>query len=51
MKLKYYMLDDNDGDISNTSCASSLALKFANSRHPTLIVCTDPTDSLSDSFD
>ena len=45
------MLDGNHWEVRSTSSASSLALKFANSRHPMLIVCTGPTDSMSESFD
>ena len=39
------------GGVGKTSCATSLAVKFANSGHPTLVVSTDPAHSLSDSFD
>eukprot|EP01018_Ginkgo_biloba_P021387 Gb_19484 [translate_table: standard] len=49
MKRKYYMLGGKGG-VGKTSCAASLAVKFANSGHPTLIVSTDPAHSLSDSF-
>ena len=38
------------GGVGKTSCAASLAVKFANSGHPTLVVSTDPAHSLSDSF-
>ncbi|KAG2318094.1 hypothetical protein Bca52824_021216 [Brassica carinata] len=37
-KRKYYI------------CAASLAVRFANNGHPTLVVSTDPAHSLSDSF-
>jgi arsenite-transporting ATPase len=50
MKRKYYMLGGKGG-VGKTSCAASLAVKFANSGHPTLVVSTDPAHSLSDSFD
>lgn len=46
---KYYMLGGKGG-VGKTSCAASLAVKFANNGHPTLIVSTDPAHSLSDSF-
>ena len=48
-KRKYYMLGGKGG-VGKTSCAASLAVKFANSGHPTLVVSTDPAHSLSDSF-
>ncbi|KAK4356358.1 hypothetical protein RND71_025329 [Anisodus tanguticus] len=40
-----------EGGVGKTSCAASLAVKFANNGHPTLVVSTDPAHSLSDSFD
>lgn len=46
---KYYLLGGKGG-VGKTSCASSLAVKFANNGHPTLVVSTDPAHSLSDSF-
>ncbi|XP_026403183.1 ATPase ARSA1-like [Papaver somniferum] len=46
---KYYMLGGKGG-VGKTSCAASLAVKFANSGHPTIVVSTDPAHSLSDSF-
>lgn len=46
---KYYMLGGKGG-VGKTSLAASLAVKFANSGHPTLVVSTDPAHSLSDSF-
>lgn len=46
---KYYMLGGKGG-VGKTTCASSLAVKFANHGHPTLVVSTDPAHSLSDSF-
>ena len=36
--------------LKKTSCAASLAVKFANHGHPTMVVSTDPAHSLSDSF-
>ncbi|KAJ0704523.1 putative arsenite-transporting ATPase [Helianthus annuus] len=39
------------GGVGKTSCAASLAVKFANYGHPTIVVSTDPAHSLSDSFD
>ncbi|WMV56091.1 hypothetical protein MTR67_049476 [Solanum verrucosum] len=47
---KYFMLGGKGG-VGKTSCAASLAVKFANHGHPTLVVSTDPAHSLSDSFD
>ncbi|XP_049378822.1 ATPase GET3B-like [Solanum stenotomum] len=47
---KYFMLGGKGG-VGKTSCAASLAVKFANYGHPTLVVSTDPAHSLSDSFD
>lgn len=38
------------GGVGKTSCAASLAVKFANHGHPTIVVSTDPAHSLSDSF-
>ncbi|PIA37287.1 hypothetical protein AQUCO_03000110v1 [Aquilegia coerulea] len=46
---KYYMLGGKGG-VGKTSCAASLAVKFANNGHPTIVVSTDPAHSLSDSF-
>ena len=46
---RYYMLGGKGG-VGKTSCAASLAVKFANNGHPTLVVSTDPAHSLSDSF-
>ncbi|CAH2064492.1 unnamed protein product, partial [Thlaspi arvense] len=48
-KRKYYMLRGKGG-VGKTSCAASLAVIFANNRHPTLVVSTDPAHSLSDFF-
>ncbi|XP_010253935.1 PREDICTED: ATPase ASNA1 homolog [Nelumbo nucifera] len=48
-KRKYYMLGGKGG-VGKTSCAASLAVKFANHGHPTIVVSTDPAHSLSDSF-
>ncbi|XP_023753092.1 ATPase GET3B [Lactuca sativa] len=47
---KYYMLGGKGG-VGKTSCAASLAVKFSNHGHPTIVVSTDPAHSLSDSFD
>ncbi|GFZ20409.1 P-loop containing nucleoside triphosphate hydrolases superfamily protein [Actinidia rufa] len=49
-RRKYYMLGGKGG-VGKTSCAASLAVKFANHGHPTIVVSTDPAHSLSDSFD
>ncbi|KEH30015.1 putative arsenite-transporting ATPase [Medicago truncatula] len=46
---RYYMLGGKGG-VGKTSCAASLAIKFANHGHPTMVVSTDPAHSLSDSF-
>lgn len=46
---KYYMLGGKGG-VGKTTCAASLAVKFANNGHPTVVVSTDPAHSLSDSF-
>lgn len=46
---KYYMLGGKGG-VGKTICAASLAVKFANHGHPTVVVSTDPAHSLSDSF-
>ncbi|CAN6461517.1 unnamed protein product [Victoria cruziana] len=48
-KRKYYMLGGKGG-VGKTSCAASLAVKFATHGHPTIVVSTDPAHSLSDSF-
>ncbi|KAL1187811.1 ATPase GET3B [Cardamine amara subsp. amara] len=48
-RRKYYMLGGKGG-VGKTSCAASLAVRFANNGHPTLVVSTDPAHSLSDSF-
>ncbi|XP_031399648.1 ATPase ARSA1-like isoform X2 [Punica granatum] len=48
-KRKYYMIGGKGG-VGKTSCAASLAVKFANSGHPTIVISTDPAHSLSDSF-
>jgi hypothetical protein len=39
------------GGVGKTSCAASLAVKFASEGHPTLVVSTDPAHSLGDSLD
>ncbi|KAA3489515.1 ATPase ASNA1-like protein 2-like [Gossypium australe] len=46
---KYYFLGGKGG-VGKTSCAASLAVKFADHGHPTIVVSTDPAHSLSDSF-
>ncbi|CAF1890149.1 unnamed protein product [Brassica napus] len=46
---KYYILGGKGG-VGKTSCAASLAVKFASHGHPTIVVSTDPAHSLSDSF-
>jgi len=49
VQRKYYMLGGKGG-VGKTSCAASLAVKFANHGHPTIVVSTDPAHSLSHSF-
>ncbi|XVE59069.1 hypothetical protein DITRI_Ditri05aG0015200 [Diplodiscus trichospermus] len=46
---KYYFLGGKGG-VGKTSCAASLAVKFAAHGHPTIVISTDPAHSLSDSF-
>ncbi|KAL4332127.1 hypothetical protein GQ457_07G034560 [Hibiscus cannabinus] len=46
---KYYLLGGKGG-VGKTSCAASLAVKFADHGHPTIVISTDPAHSLSDSF-
>ncbi|XVF05712.1 hypothetical protein REPUB_Repub05bG0196100 [Reevesia pubescens] len=46
---KYYFLGGKGG-VGKTSCAASLAVKFADHGHPTIVISTDPAHSLSDSF-
>ena len=46
---KYYLLGGKGG-VGKTSCAASLAVKFASHGNPTIVVSTDPAHSLSDSF-
>lgn len=47
---RYFMVGGKGG-VGKTSLAASLAVKFANSGHATLVVSTDPAHSLSDSLD
>nr|GEY74832.1 ATPase ASNA1 homolog [Tanacetum cinerariifolium] len=47
---KCYILGGKGG-VGKTSCAASLAVKFAHYGHPTIVLSTDPAHSLSDSFD
>ncbi|XWS07975.1 hypothetical protein CRYUN_Cryun41cG0037200 [Craigia yunnanensis] len=49
IQRKYYMLGGKGG-AGKTSCTASLAVKFANNGHHSLVVSTDPGHSLSDSF-
>mmetsp|Transcript_34179 Transcript_34179/g.65299 ORF Transcript_34179/g.65299 Transcript_34179/m.65299 type:complete len:449 (+) Transcript_34179:123-1469(+) len=49
-KERKYFLIGGKGGVGKTSLAASLAVKFANNGHPTLIVSTDPAHSLSDSL-
>lgn len=47
---KFFLLGGKGG-VGKTSCAASLAVKFANAGYPTLVVSTDPAHSLGDSLD
>lgn len=49
-KERKYFLVGGKGGVGKTSLAASLAVKFANNGHPTLVVSTDPAHSLSDSL-
>ena len=49
-KRKYIMISGKGG-VGKTSLAASLAVKFAEAGHTTLVVSTDPAHSLSDSLD
>lgn len=49
-RRKYYMLGGKGG-VGKTSCAASLAVKFATHGHPCIVISTGPAHSLSDSFD
>jgi len=46
---KFYLVGGKGG-VGKTSLAASLAVKFANNGHSTLLVSTDPAHSLSDSL-
>lgn len=46
-----YVMLGGKGGVGKTSTAASLAIKFAESGKPTLIISTDPAHSLSDSLD
>ena len=47
---RYYVVGGKGG-VGKTSMAAALAVKFANQGEPTLIVSTNPTRSLGDSFE
>eukprot|EP00798_Chlamydomonas_sp_ICE-L_P030458 gene30458-35468_t len=47
---KFFLLGGKGG-VGKTSCASSLAIRFAQEGLPTLVVSTDPAHSLGDSLD
>ena len=47
---RYYVVGGKGG-AGRTSMAAALAVKFANQGEPTLIVSTNPTRSLGDSFE
>ena len=49
-KRKYVMVSGKGG-VGKTSLAASLAVRFAQEGHTTLVVSTDPAHSLSDSLD
>ncbi|KAG2572578.1 hypothetical protein PVAP13_7KG188400 [Panicum virgatum] len=46
-----YYVAGGKGGVGRTSMAAALAVKFANQGEPTLIVSTNPTRSLGDSFE
>lgn len=46
-----YVMISGKGGVGKTSLAASLAVKFAQAGHSTLVVSTDPAHSLSDSLD
>lgn len=45
-----YIMISGKGGVGKTSLAASLAVKFAEAGHTTLVVSTDPAHSLSDSL-
>lgn len=50
-KNRKYVMVSGKGGVGKTSLSSSLAIKFAQAGHTTLLVSTDPAHSLSDSLD
>lgn len=46
-----YVMLGGKGGVGKTSCAASLAVRFARDGHKTLVVSTDPAHSLGDAFD
>lgn len=50
-KDRKYVMVSGKGGVGKTSLSSSLAIKFAQAGHTTLLVSTDPAHSLSDSLD
>lgn len=49
-KNRRYILVGGKGGVGKSSIASALAIRFASSNQPTLIISTDPAHSISDSF-
>lgn len=50
VKDRKYVMVSGKGGVGKTSLSSSLAIKFAEAGHTTLIVSTDPAHSLGDSL-
>lgn len=50
LKDRKYVMVSGKGGVGKTSLSSSLAIKFAEAGHTTLIVSTDPAHSLGDSL-
>ena len=46
-----YIMVSGKGGVGKTSLAASLAVRFAQAGHTTLVVSTDPAHSLGDSLD
>jgi arsenite/tail-anchored protein-transporting ATPase len=47
---KRLIMTAGKGGVGKTTCAAAIATRFADGGHPTLIVSSDPTPSLSDIF-
>jgi arsenite/tail-anchored protein-transporting ATPase len=50
-KQRRYIMISGKGGVGKTSLAASLAVRFAQEGHTTLVVSTDPAHSLSDALD